>query len=44
MMAAGGIWPRSAILLSALDGDPGGARATPGEDPFAALSGWTPGS
>ena len=42
MMALGGIWPRSAMLLG--DGESGGARPGSSGDPFAALSGWTPGS
>ncbi len=42
MVALGGIWPRSAILRAAVDGD---LPAHSGEDSvFAALSGWTPSS
>jgi hypothetical protein len=37
MMAVGGIWPRSAILRFAVEGEPVAAGS-----PFAALSGWTP--
>ena len=37
MMAVGGIWPRSVILRSAVEGEQAGASS-----PFAALSGWTP--
>ncbi len=38
MVAVGGIWPRSAMLLSAVVEEPASI------DPFDALSGWTPGS
>lgn len=40
MIAVGGIWPRSLILRAAVEGE----VSPPSENPFTALSGWTPGS